>query len=191
MTDDELLALSWSLNDSRRHLTTSQRACAAAAACERLGIKHGGDRKSKTAKSSRGSTTCSIERQFGVGEQVLLFARDLLAERRDLFDQVKRGELTVGAAHEAFRKTKELERAEVERNSLAEMKSKHPDLAEQVENGQITVDEAKAKLEEQAAAKRERTTNLSRVKWACTFRAKIPTFQPAVICVAAVPFVTG
>lgn len=164
VTDDELLALSWSLNEARRHLTTSQRACASAEVINRLPDARGGDRKTEKAKDQKPKNRrLKIREQFGVSKAVLEQALQLLREAPELFRQVKNGEMTVGGAHEAFRTLKELERDEVRRNSLAEIREQSPDLAEQVETDQITVDEANQKLEAEARTKRERTDALGKV----------------------------
>lgn len=91
-------------------------------------MKRGGDRKSKVEKSTLKSTV----KTFGVGRDYVMQARELLRESPKLFQQVKSGELTVGAAYETHRTTKEWQAAEMERNSLAELRAAHPDLAEQV-----------------------------------------------------------
>jgi ParB-like chromosome segregation protein Spo0J len=160
VTDDELLALSWSLNEARRHLTTSQRACAAAEVAHRMPENRG--RTSKGEKKSKNGRI-SILDQFDVSNGAVGNALTLLRESPDLFQQVKRGDLTVGAAHEAFGKTKDLERAEVRRNSLAELREQNPDLAEQVESERITIDEAREKIESASAAKRQRADGLAKV----------------------------
>ena len=82
--DDELLALSWSLNEARRHLTTSQRACAAAEVAERNGAKHGGARTKGKKDSSPKIGAC-----FKVGEESIRMARELLRESPEIFSQVK------------------------------------------------------------------------------------------------------
>lgn len=158
VTDDELLALSWSLNEARRHLSTSQRACAAAEVMERIGVQRGGDRKSKEAKSNPRNRVWSA---FAVKEDTVRYARQLLTEAPVLFKQVKAGELTVGAAYEAFKKTKAFEKEEVAKSSLAEIQDKDPDLAEQVETGKITIDEAKTAIMKAEEVKRKRASDVS------------------------------
>ena len=160
VTEDELLALSWSLNEARRHLTTSQRACAAAEVVERMPETRGRKAKGNNTKTR---TISEQHEAFKVSRDTVRMAGELLRESPTLFQQVKKGELTVGAAHEAFHKTKALERDELRRNSLAEIREQNPDLAEQVENAQITVDEARQKLDAASLAKRERTDALGKV----------------------------
>jgi hypothetical protein len=101
VTDDELLALSWSLNEARRHLTTSQRACAAAEVAEKMPESRGRKAKGNTRKTA---TISTVIETFGAKERTVQLARELLRESPDLFAQVKRGDLTVGAAHEAFQR---------------------------------------------------------------------------------------
>lgn len=157
VTDAELLALSWSLNEARRHLTTSQRACAAAEVMERNGVPHGGPR-AKGQKAKPKIWTC-----FGISDESARMARELLKEAPKQFAQVKAGATTVGAAYETHRKTKEWEAAESERNSLAEIRAAYPDLAEQVENDKITLEEAKRRMEAEAAEKAKRESELSKI----------------------------
>ena len=52
----------------------------------------------------------------------------------------------MGAAHESVQKLKDLHKAEVSRNDIAGIRGKNSDLAEQVENGKISMDEALEKI---------------------------------------------
>jgi hypothetical protein len=77
---------------TRRHLTTSQRACAAAEVAERMPETRGRKAGGNTRKNATISDTLKT---FAVGERSSQMAREILRENPSLFSQVKAGELTV------------------------------------------------------------------------------------------------
>jgi len=153
-TDDELLALSWSLNEARRHLSTSQRACAAAEVIERLpeDAKGKGFKKKKAGDAI--SCVSPVHDRFDVNRETVRQARELLVKAPHLFALVKNPKpdegLTVAGAWEAYQASKGVEAECRKRNSLAALRSKDPGLAEEVEGGTLSLKEAEERL-----AKRE------------------------------------
>jgi ParB-like chromosome segregation protein Spo0J len=144
-TDEELLALSWSLNEVRRHLTTSQRACAAAEVIERLPEEargRGGKRRGINPKNGVGT----VLQRFTVGEETVRQARELLRDDPAQFAKVKAGLKTVS---DAFKEHAEIDEAIGQMRAKAEdnrrldlLAQRHADLAEKVQFGSMTFDDA-------------------------------------------------
>jgi ParB-like chromosome segregation protein Spo0J len=151
--DEELLSLSWSLNETRRHLSTSQRACAAAEVIERLPA----EAKKRSNPLKRISSTVD---RYGISQDIVKRARELLTHDPAAFLECKAGKQTVGAAYETLQLKCQVEKEQRQRNDLQRLKELDPDLAEQVETGKLTQAQADAKLEEQEKAKRERENTI-------------------------------
>jgi ParB-like chromosome segregation protein Spo0J len=160
-TDEEFLVFSWSMNEVRRHLTTSQRACAAAEIIERLPEEakgKGGKRRGTNADNSIGKT---VER-FKVHHETVRQARDLLRGAPEEFALVKAGKKTVADAHREFVRvrdaTKQLHSEAEDRGRIDLLAAKHPDLAEKVESGAMNWQDAaseSARRENETAARME------------------------------------
>jgi hypothetical protein len=170
-SDEELLSLSWSLNEVRRHLSTSQRACAAAEIIERLPEEAKKPGPKKKGNSANTGTIARILRDFGTekdGEKKSLpretvrQARELLREAPVEFALVKCGKKTVADAHREHLRVKDATRqlhADAEnRGRLDLLAKRHPDLAEKVQAGGISWEEAQTQatdMDREAAARME------------------------------------
>jgi ParB-like chromosome segregation protein Spo0J len=159
-TDDELLAVSWSLNEARRHLSTSQRACAAAEVAERLPERRGRPKKGENKPKIR---LISITSTFHVGEDFIRYARQLLREAPHIFAAVKKGDLTVMAGHEAFESAKKVEATEMQKMALADMRQRDAGIAEDVETGKVSMDEARERLNAIEERQQKRKSEISKV----------------------------
>jgi ParB-like chromosome segregation protein Spo0J len=167
-TDDELLSLSWSLNEARRHLSTSQRACAAAEIIERLPDEAKGKGANRRIQNGE-NPILKIRQRFGtvdkdgkvkaIDHKVVGQARTLIREAAELFAQVKAGKLSVDAAYGVHEELKNNTRAAADRAGLAALRKVSESLAEVVETGRKSMtaatDEADAIEEKRIQRERE------------------------------------
>ena len=158
VSDEEFVALSWSLNETRRHLSASQRACAAAEIVERMPVTPG-----RRPKSAINCSLTGLAGLYGSNKESVRQARELLRESPKLFAKVKAGELSVDAAYkvhtEALKHTSEAS----ERASLANLRKVNGSLAEDVETGRKTMKEAIATADQEEREREERTSALGKI----------------------------
>jgi hypothetical protein len=173
-TDNAALdALVRSLNDHRRHSSKSARACAGARRADFLGLPMGSGGKrgnqhtgGKTDKSAL--ARADLLKDLNIGDDYLRMARDLLAHAPESLAKVEEGKDTIPSAFNTLELMRQVEREQAEKNSLETLRAKSPALAEEVETGRLTHQQAelqllKAKEAEAAAALKAATAAKERL----------------------------
>ena len=104
-THERITGLVISLNDKRRHLTTSQRQLIAG---ELANMKHGGDRKSDQSVKSRIDRLSQSEaaKTFKVGVSGVQAAQKVLREAPEIAEEIAAGKMTVNKAVRNLKRSK-------------------------------------------------------------------------------------
>ena len=147
--DDELLKRSWSLNESRRHLSTSQRACVAAEVIERLPEEAKG--KGANRRTGNQKAISGVLDQFAAGKEIVRQARVLLKGEPSLHVACKGGTMTVSEAYREHQHKEQDTKAKSEK--AKQIRDKAPDLAERYldEADELTFDGAVKQYAERVA----------------------------------------
>lgn len=152
-TDEDPLALVISLNVKRRSLRAGQKAIAAAEAWDHVVPNVGDNRRAKIDRAAL------LAAMFGVSKSFVEMARALVLDDPIAAAAVKAGDEQLAPAHDRL-----AQRVGTERNRqhrLRQLRSDRPDLAEQVENGTITIESAEQSAKVEADERKQR-------RWATT-----------------------
>jgi hypothetical protein len=144
LNGEDATAFIFSTNIARRHLTAGQRAMAHA-------------RLYPAEKGGRGNKLVSID--TSLGHVTLSRARYILARSPMRADEVMSGITSLNAAYEETKK--EQAKKETDEQRLKELAAKYPDLANMVNEGQLSLGEAIAAAQKRDEEERQRIAGMN------------------------------
>lgn len=174
MTEEELTNLARAYNGDRRDLTKSQRAAVAAGANDYLRKTIGHQKPGPKGKIVPQNGTISekawdrLSAQYKVGKSMIGMALEILdddePDSAKLFKLILEGDETLSAIYPDWKKAKD-ERAraikKIKDPRMSQLRAKAPDLADQVEAGTMTYDDALKESTRREAEKEARAKFLT------------------------------
>jgi hypothetical protein len=172
MTDAQLMDLAWSKNGLRRHLSASQRACMAAIinADPDKPERRGRPRKDGNSRNSAGlsgETSAIIGKRFKVSGRMVEMATEIYEHEgsEKHFESIKEGKETLSAIYPAWKAARKAEQealTAIAKPRMRELRGKAPDLADAVEEGRITYEEAMQEVADREEKQRKREEYLAK-----------------------------